>query len=253
MGAGAGEAAQCFVVAPLDVVDRAEQALPEQYLVLSLRLGTAPSADPGRAPEITRHRRANAVRRILADHAGDDALALVQDPAATALIPLPPGSDNSPEPLLRDLTDRLTALIATPVHAAAVVAVPDAVPDARAQSEEILQIALATGQPPGAYLLDVVVTYQLTRPGPGRELLLRRLQPLDDHPDWEKTLRAYLRHGFDRKATAADLNLHPNTVDYRLGRIARLCGIDAADPAERLTAFAALYARDRAGYHLETT
>ncbi|MFF1649149.1 helix-turn-helix domain-containing protein [Streptomyces sp. NPDC058240] len=74
------------------------------------------------------------------------------------------------------------------------------------------------------------------------------MQPLDGHPEWENTLRAYLRHGFDRRATAAHLNLHPNTVDYRLGRIARLCGIDAADPAERLTAFAALYARDRAGY-----
>ncbi|WP_406016144.1 helix-turn-helix domain-containing protein [Streptomyces sp. NBC_00984] len=53
----------------------------------------------------------------------------------------------------------------------------------------------------------------------------------------------------DRVGTAAG----PNTVDYRLGRIARLCGIDAADPAERLTASAALYARDRAGYHLDTT
>ncbi|MCX4734327.1 helix-turn-helix domain-containing protein [Streptomyces sp. NBC_01363] len=47
-------------------------------------------------------------------------------------------------------------------------------------------------------------------------------------------MRASLRHGFDRRATAAHLNLDPNTVDYRLGRIARLCGIGAADPAERL-------------------
>ncbi|MFF1649150.1 hypothetical protein [Streptomyces sp. NPDC058240] len=127
--------------------------LPERYLVLSLRLGSAPptgATDPGRAPEITRHRRANAIRRVLADHAGEDALALVQDPAATALVPLAPGSGGSPKPLLCELTDRLTTLIAAPVHAAAVEAAPDAVPDARAQSEEILQIALATGQPPGA-------------------------------------------------------------------------------------------------------
>lgn len=226
--------------------------LPEQYLVLSLRFGTASApGEPGRAPEITHRRRTNAIRRVLADHAGDDVLALIQDPDATALIPMPPEAANDLKGHLRDLTHRLTTLVATPVHAAAVVAAPAAVPGARAQSEEILQIALATGQPPGAYVLDdVVVTYQLTRPGPGRDLLLERLRPLDDHPDWEATLRAYLRHGFDRKATASHLNLHPNTVDYRLGRIARLCGIDAAEPAERLAAFAALHVRDRARFDL---
>jgi hypothetical protein len=38
-------------------------------------------------------------------------------------------------------------------------------------------------------------------------------------------------------------------VDYRLGRIARVCGIDPADLADRLTAFTVLYARDRARYN----
>ncbi|MER5325917.1 PucR family transcriptional regulator [Streptosporangium roseum] len=227
-------------------------ALPERYLVLSLRLGPDTAAappDPGRAPEVSRHRRANAVRRVLTDHAGDDVLALIQDPAATALIPLPPGPDNDLKKRVRELSDRLTALLGAPVHAAAAAAAPQEVPAARAMSEEILHIALATGQPPGGYILDdVVVTYQLTRPGPGQALLLQRLRPLDDHPDWETTLRVYLRHGFDRQAAAAELNLHPNTVDYRLGRIARLCGIDPAAPAERLAVFAALYVRDRARY-----
>ncbi|GAA3733151.1 DNA-binding PucR family transcriptional regulator [Spinactinospora alkalitolerans] len=145
--------------------------------------------------------------------------------------------------------ERLAGILGPPLHAGAAAAAPDAVPAARAQSEEILEIALATGQPPGGYVLDdVLVAYQLTRPGPGRDLLLERLRPLDDHPEWEATLRAYLRHGFDRKAVAAQLHLHPNTVDHRLGRIARVCGVDPANPAERLTTFTALYARDRAGY-----
>ncbi|MFE4698929.1 helix-turn-helix domain-containing protein [Streptomyces sp. NPDC056738] len=39
---------------------------------------------------------------------------------------------------------------------------------------------------------------------------------LDEHPDWEQTLRVYLRHGYDRHRTADELRLHPISVDYRL-------------------------------------
>jgi sugar diacid utilization regulator len=73
-----------------------------------------------------------------------------------------------------------------------------------------------------------------------------RLRPLDQHPEWEKTLRAFVRHGYDRRATATALNLHlhPNTVDYRLGRITIACGPRPRVRCRAGHGFAAVCVRD---------
>ncbi|WP_328908133.1 helix-turn-helix domain-containing protein [Streptomyces sp. NBC_00234] len=131
---------------------------------------------------------------------------------------------------------------------AALVAVAD-IPAAVAQCADVCEIAVATHRPPGVYHLeDVLIEYQLTRPGPALQLLLDRLTPLDRHPDWEDTLRVYLRHHCDRRLTAAELHLHPNSVDYRLSRLADACGFDATDPAQRAVAHTALCVRDLAAH-----
>ncbi|WP_329215459.1 helix-turn-helix domain-containing protein [Streptomyces sp. NBC_00683] len=51
-----------------------------------------------------------------------------------------------------------------------------------------------------------------------------------------------------RKLTAAELHLHPNSVDYRLSRLADACGFDATDPAQRALAHTALCVRDLAAH-----
>ncbi|MFF8938494.1 PucR family transcriptional regulator [Streptomyces paradoxus] len=51
----------------------------------------------------------------------------------------------------------------------------------------------------------------------------RSLQP---GPDLLVTLDAYYRHDMHRGATAAALNVHPRTLDYRLRRVRELTGID---------------------------
>jgi hypothetical protein len=54
------------------------------------------------------------------------------------------------------------------------------------------------------------------------------------------TLGAYLSHGGTLEATARELFVHPNTVRYRLGRIAELTGLRPADPRDRWTLQVAL-------------
>ncbi len=44
------------------------------------------------------------------------------------------------------------------------------------------------------------------------------------------TVAAYLRHRGSLRAASAELNVHPNTVQYRLGRVAELTGLDLHDP-----------------------
>jgi hypothetical protein len=85
---------------------------------------------------------------------------------------------------------------------------------------------------------------------PGRyvpELLLQRsghiAQRLDDRvfgpllaagrPELAATLRALVQHGFERRATAAALPVHRNTLTHRLARISRLTGLDLDDVHDR--------------------
>src|SRR6185312_5973252 len=76
---------------------------------------------------------------------------------------------------------------------------------------------------------------------------LRRkcLQPLAGLPAGSQnalreTLRAWLLHGGDRRATAAALQVHPQTVRYRMGRLRELFGDDLDDPGHRLKLLLAL-------------
>jgi hypothetical protein len=76
---------------------------------------------------------------------------------------------------------------------------------------------------------------------------LRRkcLQPLEGLPagsrtSLHQTLRSWLLHGGDRRATAADLQVHPQTVRYRMGRLRELFGEELDDPGFRLKLLLAL-------------
>ena len=231
---------------PENTASRAGIVLAPRYLVLSLHLGESTEAPvPGRAVQVPRLRRANAAHRILNDFADGDLLALMRDPAGTALVPLTGQPLASEVTHIQALIARLAEALDAPVHAGAVIIGPKDIPAAVTQADEILELVMAIGRPGGAWFLgDVLVPYQLTRPGPARDLLAERMRVLDNHPDWEETLRAYLAHGYDRRRTAEALFIHPNTVDYRLDRIAKACGIDSADPAGRPAALAALYVRD---------
>lgn len=49
-----------------------------------------------------------------------------------------------------------------------------------------------------------------------------------------RTLEAFLDHYGHRKQAATRLNIHPNTLDYRIGKIRELTGLDLDDPNTRL-------------------
>jgi hypothetical protein len=63
-----------------------------------------------------------------------------------------------------------------------------------------------------------------------------------------ETLAAWLRHQGDRRAVAAELHIHPQTVRYRLARLHELFGSQLGDPSTRARMTLALaWAPDRAG------
>jgi sugar diacid utilization regulator len=69
----------------------------------------------------------------------------------------------------------------------------------------------------------------------GRALVDLVHRPLAEAGDLLATVSAYLAHGGTLEATARQLFVHPNTVRYRLGRVAELTGLRPADPRDRWT------------------
>jgi DNA-binding PucR family transcriptional regulator len=77
-------------------------------------------------------------------------------------------------------------------------------------------------------------------PSASRVLVDRIHHPLESHPALLTTATMYLETGGSLEATARALFVHPNTVRYRLGRIAEVTGYDLAHPREAHTVAIAL-------------
>ncbi|MGS2808569.1 PucR family transcriptional regulator [Nocardia sp. MW-W600-9] len=105
--------------------------------------------------------------------------------------------------------------------------------DAQRMIHELCRLVAHLRALPGAYTLDdLALDYQLTRPSPARSRLASILAPLRGHRHLMETLRAYLLFGTDRKRIAESLTLHPNSVSYRLRRIAEITGLNPGEPAD---------------------
>jgi DNA-binding PucR family transcriptional regulator len=94
-------------------------------------------------------------------------------------------------------------------------------------------------------LADVLLEYQLSRPSDALPALGALLDPLERNTDLIRTLEVYLANDLDRRRAAAQLHVHPNTLDYRLRRIVELTGIDPSTARGLQLMGAALSARRR--------
>lgn len=138
----------------------------------------------------------------------------------------------------------LSAAAQVPVTAAGVWAARADIPEAARQAHELLELALRFGRTGRWHTFaDLALEYQLTRPGNSRERLAALLDPLDDHPQLEQTLRLHLCSDLSRRRVAQLLNIHANALDYRLKRVGRLTGMDPLSPDGQWYLRAALVAR----------
>ncbi|MGW5360499.1 PucR family transcriptional regulator [Actinopolymorpha pittospori] len=224
--------------------ERAGLRLASSYLVVVLALGGADASGPAGRP-IGLLRQSRGVQEEFDRYAGTPVLCAADVRLGTALVPV--SADALPEPRagLDSLAERLASVVGAPVMLGAADAIGlHAIPAAAAQARDVAWLALGLGRPPGAYqLADVLLEYQLTRPGAGRDQLASLLDRLDGHPHLLETLLAYQRSGHNRRQAAATLHVHPNTLDYRLSRVATLTNLDPGRPAHAQLLAAAVIAR----------
>lgn len=112
-----------------------------------------------------------------------------------------------------------------------------AVPGATGEARMIMNVTRSLGQSTGPHILeDVCVEVLLVRSPDLAERLARRLQPLAAREGYLlDTLRTYMSSDRRRTETAAQLHIHPNTLDYRLRRVHSLTGLSTASARDART------------------
>ncbi|WP_441247007.1 PucR family transcriptional regulator [Kitasatospora sp. McL0602] len=232
---------------PQAAADRAGIRLPARYLVLSIAVGPHPDELlPGVDRAVAARRKLRRLRSELERQMPGEPLSVLSGDGGLVLVPYerPTAESGSTDrERLARVVEQLGRLCGAELLVAAATAAPDGVADAARLAGEVREVAEASGRGPGLYTLDdLLVEYQLSRPGPARDGLAALLAPLAARPELLDTLRTFLSCSLDRRRAAARLQVHPNTVDYRLRRATELTGLDAARGADLLTLHAALAA-----------
>lgn len=206
-----------------ELAARADVTLEDRYTVLAVHI--RPDERPTAAADLLTRRRIRLLQRALDDMVGTAALSTFD--GATGIALLPSGFELDAN-LAGDLAEQFgLAVFLAECRAVARERLPDAVEEAI----DLAELARLLGRPTGLYRLDdLLLEYQLTRPGAARDRLAERIAPLLRRPHLFEALEAHLRHGSERKAASAELHVHPNTFTYRLRRIAELTGIDPSEP-----------------------
>ncbi|MFD5825517.1 PucR family transcriptional regulator [Lentzea sp. NPDC060358] len=183
---------------------------------------------------VASRRKLRRLRAELERHSREPVLSSLGPDGGLALLP---GDDVPVERVVADVT----RAAGVPLTVAAVAATATEVASAAVLAREVLAVALRSG--PGLYrLTDVLLEYQLSRPSAALEPLAAIVAPLTG--ELVQTLEVYLRRG-SRRPAASELHVHPNTVDYRLRRVAELTGLDPTR-VEHVTLLTAALAARRA-------
>lgn len=220
--------------------DRVGLRLPPAYGVLALRIGAHPDeVTLGVEPAVAGRRKLRRLRHAL-DIAQPEALASMTATAATVLIP---SSETLQHPDPERIVQEMARAAGAPILAAYEAAPVAGVGDALALATEVLEVAAGIGWTSGVVRLqDVAVAYQLTRTTAATQRLADLLAPLADHPELMATLETLAAERLNRRRTSKVLNVHVNTVNYRLNRVRELTGLDLADAVDTQTLLAALAA-----------
>lgn len=222
--------------------------LASDYIIMELAV--EPSRDEraqGVESAVAARRKLRRLLECAEREMGGHVLDLLDTSGGTLLLPAPDGDDpgEADEPLPETLLGRLTAAADAPLTAAvasrsSLAGLSEAADEART----VLDLVLRMGRGPGLHALaDVALEYALSRPGLATRIVADLLSDEVGSPWLLETLEAWVAHDFDRRATAGQLHIHPNTLDYRLQRVGQLTGADPSTARGLQLLTAALTAR----------
>lgn len=219
---------------PVQWADEPVIALPDAFLVAVFRLGTGGRPGPG----------AGDLRHCVESIPG--VFLRLDSGGWTALVPLRAGDDDSAAvtrlsgrlpPRTAGRTPRFWVGVGT-AHGRA------AVPAVFAEARALAELGRCLDRPELICRReDLQFEYMVAAGTAARPGLAAVLAPLDAQPLLAETLETFVDSGFNQLATARQLNIHRNTVTYRLARVHELTGLDPHRPTDAMTLSAARIAR----------
>ena len=220
-----GEALRALVSAllagePADALaQRLGRRLAGSWVVLALDLGEHP--DEATAGAVAARRKVRRVQFELDAAVGEPVLTRLDSSGGLVLLPDLARWQGG----LGDVVDQLQKGARVDVRVGAAEAATTA--DLAAAGELACDVLRLAPPEPGLYeLRDVLLDYQLSRPSSAQAHLTGLVAPLERYPDLMRTLEVYLEQDLDRRRTAGELHVHPNTLDYRIKRIVELTGLE---------------------------
>ncbi|PKV98416.1 helix-turn-helix domain-containing protein [Nocardia fluminea] len=181
------------------------------------------------------------LRKALTRHTEGQGSARLSLEGGTVLIPTEAVAESELDSLLEALAGAAEVELVAVVVAASAADVASAAKTAHEMLDVVDRLECA----PGLYRFgQFALEYQLSRPGLGLSQLGELLAPLDRYPELRKTLRVHIANNLSRAQTARIMNIHTNTVDYRIRRIARLTGLNPARASDLWQLRSAMVARD---------
>ncbi|MGW6122355.1 PucR family transcriptional regulator [Nocardia sp. NPDC055165] len=201
--------------------------LAESYFVFAVGFVPRHGADEPRPDRhILAHRTIRRIRAEVLHHCDDNALMQMGTDTATLLIP----QDHFDPGAAERFVEQIAGAAQTQVRAAFVVAGAGGISEGVERAHTVLDIMRRLRRVGLERFDNLSLEYQLSRPGTAGRHLAALLDPLEDHPVLLETLTAHLATHSTRLRTARVLHVHPNTVDYRLNKIAEITGLDPTQP-----------------------
>jgi sugar diacid utilization regulator len=207
------------------LAERAGHRLAIGYHVLAVRVESSmDERDEEVESAVAARRKLRRMEQSLSDDAGHESLSVLAPGGGVVLLPCTDPDDRDGRAAAT--VARMAKAADAPVLAAvATGANLGDVPSAAAEADHVLRLAVRLNAAPGTYTLDdVLLEYVLTSAGEVGRRLADVLRPLESGPELVQTLAAWFANDFHRVRTAAELHIHPNTLDYRLTRICELTG-----------------------------
>lgn len=243
----------------LEAASLAGLQLASGYGVIAVRV--VPGVEPGAAdgvrwtPGLTESRtdvvHARALRRTrqhLLQHLGPDVLWLPHYRDGLVLVPVRGEADErelDPAAITSLLAGSGISVFGGLAHGHTEAA---GVAQAARTAIEVRDLADRLGRRPGCYgIVDVALEYQMSRPGPAQQALADLVEPLGGEPVLLSTLEIFVAENRHRSRSARRLQVHPNTIDNRLRRIAALTGLDPFRQEDMTRLQAAIAARATVG------